>query len=368
MDRVTSPTSSSSSSSSLDNSYTAEHCLAPSHTTNTIKKLPIPQMRQSQQSDEPSAITPASPSAVRHQMGSVSLKRRGKEKSEASNTASAELSSILKNMSAKSLIDTLMNFNTVNHDGQIMQWDTWLKSHGVSDLLLGQLKLQAELIDVLRLSLSPPSLTKDTHGNTASLAIADSRQRRQLCAQILADLKQSPLCVKTDDEKTGQSDEAKTAITTKLKQQVIFLADAAKAAHPDLNKIFKYQLPKILCSAVWPEKFDEQKLRVNLETMGLFGILSDVLVSVVKLARLATTESMAGMQEDVLSLLKQTLQADLSDLVLLALKHATTNLLMYAQEREHTLQITRLLLTHLYALLDQQLAAIRQALGLPLKR
>ena len=365
MNRVTSPTS---SSSSLDDSHTTEHGSVPSDTTNTIKKLPVPQMRQLQQSDESSAITPASPSAVRHQMGSVSLKRRGKEKSEAGDTASAELSSTLKEMSAKSLIDALMNFNTVSHDDQIMRWDTWLKSHGVSDVLIRQLKFQAELIDVLRLSLTPPSLTIDAHGNTASPAIADSRQRRQLCAHMIAHLEHFPLHVSADDEKTDLSDEAKTASTIQLKQQVIFLADAAKAAHPDLNKFYKYQLPKILCSAVWPEKFEEQKLRVSLETMGLFGILSDVLVSVVKTARSARTESMAGMQEDVLALLKQTVLGDLSDLALLAIKQATTNLLMHAEEREHTLQITRPLLTHLYALCDQQLAAIRQALGLPIKQ
>lgn len=365
MNRITSPIS---SSSSLDDSHTNEHCSVPSDTLNTLNKLSVPQMRQLQQSDESSVKTLVSPSVIRHQMGSVSLKRRGKEKSAATDTASAELSSTLKNMSAKSLIDALMNFNTVNHDDQMMQWDTWLKSHGVSDVLIRQLKLQAEFIDLLKLSLSSPSLTKDAQGNAISSAIADSRQRRQLCAYMLAELEHLPLRVKADDEKTDLSDEAGGAITSQVKQQIIFLADAAKAAHPDLNKIYKYQLPKILSNAVWPEKFDEQKLRANLETMGLFGVLSDVLVSVVNTARSARTEPMAGMQEDVLSLLKQTVQADLSDLALLAMKQATTNLLMHAEERGHTLQIMRPLLTHLYTLFDRQLAVIRQALGLPMKQ
>jgi hypothetical protein len=361
MDRITSP----HASSSTEELHANEHHSVSPVTSDTIKKLSPPKMRQSEQSVDQSVIVPADSPRGRHQMGSVSSKRLAKEKSEENDAAT--LSATLKSMSANSLIDALMNFNTVNHDDKIVQWESWLQSHGVCHALIRQLQLQAEFINVLGLTLSAPSSTKEAVGTSSSPTVTDSRQRRQLCTHMLSGLEQAQSFILLYAEKFDVPDSAKSATQKLIQEQVIFFADVAKAAHLDQSKLFKYQLPKVLSSAIWPEKMDEQKLKINLESMGLFVILSDIMVSIVKIARQARTQSMAGMQEDVQLLIKQTLQADLSDLALAAIKQATTYLLMQAEQRGHAFQISRYLLTQFYALFDQQLDGIRQAFGLPLK-
>ncbi len=328
-----------------------DHSLLSDRTVNAINDLTSPQMRQLRHQEHTGLSRSSGADVIRHPMGSASFKRR--VRAENAIGAPAVFSEELRSMSASALADKLMRFDKVQHGDWLMQWDSWLLMHGASIFLLAQMIRQAEYIGHLQYALSADAQKMEPQVRTDTSAILAHCSRRQcllLFTQLIGEMARTPTI--------HQHDHAM------LPLQLHFLAGQARAARPDLGKLFRYQLPKVLGGAVWPDMLDEQKLRSSLDAMGTFGMVADVMVSIVKIARKASTQSMAGMQEDVQAVLRHTLQAELGNFALDAVERTSITLLDTLEKKGYPLEVGRFLLEQFYLLTSQQFDAIRRAFGI----
>ena len=320
-------------------------------TVDAINDLTSPQMRQLDHQEHTDLSESSGAEIIRHPMGSASLKRR--VRAENAMNAPAVFSEELRSMSASALAEKLMHFDTVLHDDRLMQWDSWLQMHGASIFLLAQLIQQAEYIGHLKHALSAGAKSMEPQLRTDRSTTLSHGSRRQcllLFTQLIGEIARTPTIHQY--------------VHAMLPVQLHFLAEQARAARPDLGKLFRYQLPKVLGGAVWPEMLDEQKLRSGLDAMGTFGMVADVLVSIVKIARKASTQPMAGMQEDVQAVLRRTMQAQLGYFALDAVERTSITLLETLEKKGYPLEVGRFLLEQFYLLTNQQFDAIRRAFGM----
>lgn len=360
MDRITPPLSRSTSESDL--TLPSQALPSAQSDASSAQQTSAPQLRQSRPQPGPLPPVPAHDGSpiVRQKAVSVSLKRRVKEKPDKPVTPGA-LSPALRSMRAKVLIDSLMHFDRVEHEGASLQWDQWLISHGVMHPLILELEQQANALTVLARVLA---LSAGTHADGPSEPApvnGDSRQRRLLCTHLLGGVMPAHTLSVPDAESGAMRDEVKAY----AQQQAAFFAAAAREAQPDFSKPLSYQLPKVLGSAIWPERLDEKKLQASLEAMGLFGVIAGLLCELVRAARRARSDPPGNLQEAAQLLLRQSCHPVLSSLAAEAFMHTAAALTTELGRSNLSLPDALRMHQHLTVLFHAQLDAIRRVFGLP---
>lgn len=358
MDRITPPPLPSPAESNLTLSLQASPS-ALSSSSNAPQKT-SPHFRQSEPKPSPLPPVPAHEAGTitRQKAVSVSLKRRVKEKP-AMPVLPGALSPTLRSMRAKVLIDLLMHFDLVGHEGTTLRWDQWLISHGVIHPLILELEQQANALTMLARVLAS-STGGHAHGPSEPASLSgDSKQRRLLCTHLLRGvvLSHSPLA--PDAENAAMCDEFKA----RAQQQAEFFAAAAREAQPDFSKPLAYQLPKVLGSAIWPERFDEKKLQASLEAMGLFGVIAGLLCDVIRAARQARSDPPGNLQEAAQVLLRQSCHQALDRLAADVFTHTEAALSAELDRSKLPLPDGQHMHQHLAVLFNGQLDVIRRVFG-----